>query len=310
MAINSAAAVAKLRSLTNKFDQRVKATTPFYPRLCSIITSTGADEEHGLLGSVPGVHEWLGDRQFNDLSAASYTIVNKHWESSIRVRKTHIEDDRMGIYDTMYENLARRAARHPDKLLISNLMVNGTSQTCLDGQFFFDTDHSWGDSGSQSNDLTASAAAPAAPTIDEFKAALSAAIQAMLAYKDDNGELIHDDAVFTTDGDMELMIMVPLHLQEVATKATTAGIMINNGETNVPVVTAEVASSAHLTGNFFDLYRTDTPIKPFIFQARKPLERRTKGLDDIEFNDVKFMTEARYNIGYGGWWNAVRTTFS
>jgi phage major head subunit gpT-like protein len=58
------------------------------------------------------------------------------------------------------------------------------------------------------------------------------------------------------------------------------------------------------------LYRVDTPFKPYIFQAREPLSRKMKGMDDIEFKDVKFMTQARYNVGYGAWWNAVRYTFT
>lgn len=310
MSLDTAAAVAKLRSLTVKFDNRVKATTPFYPRLCSVIPSDGADEEYGMLGSVPGVREWLGDRDFHTLRAAKFTIENKHWESSVQVQKTHIRDDRMGIYGPIIENLATRAARHPDKLLLSDLVVNATTNLCLDGQAFFDTDHAWGDSGTQDNDLTTGIVAAATPTVNEFKAALSSMIQAMLAFKDDKGEFLHDDAVFDLDGGMGLVALVPLHYVEVAQKAVTNGIAINSGETNVPVVVADVVGTPHLTGNLFDLYRTDTPVKPYIFQAREPLSRRTKGLEDIEFKDVKFMTEARYNVGYGAWWNAVRMTFT
>jgi hypothetical protein len=33
-------------------------------------------------------------------------------------------------------------------------------------------------------------------------------------------------------------------------------------------------------------------------------------LNDIETKDVKFMTEARYNVGYLAWWTAVLTTFT
>lgn len=310
MSLDTAAAVAKLRSLTVKFDQRVKATTPFYPRICTIVPSDGADEEYGMLGSVPAIREWLGDRQFHSLRAAKFTIENKHWESSVAVRKTHLRDDRMGLYGPMVENLATRAVRHPDKLVLSDLVVNGTSQTCLDGQFFFDTDHSWGDSGTQDNDLTANITTPSAPTVDEFKAALSSMLRAMLAFKDDKGELLHDDAVMGENGGMQLIAVGPLAYWEVASKVFTPGIAINSGETNVPIVMADYVPTPHITGDYFDLYRVDTPIKPYIFQAREPLTRRTKGLEDIEWKDVKFMTEARYNVGYGAWWNAVRMTFT
>lgn len=315
MSLDTAAAVAKLRSLTGKFDNSVRATTPFYPTLCSVIPSDGFDEEYGMLGSVPSVREWMGERDFHAPRAAKFTIENKLWESSIAVQKTHIDDDRMALYGTMFQSLGVRAARHPDKLLLGTLAVNGTggtNGTCLDGQFFFDTDHSWGDSGTQDNDLTGAAATGTNPTIDEFKASAVACLKAMLRFKDDKGELLHDDVVMGVNGGMDLIALVPLDYWEVATKAFTPGIFLNNGETNVPVATARVIPTPHFgaTGSYWDLYRVDTPFKPYIFQARKPLTRQMKGMDDIEFKDVKFMTEARYNLGYGAWWNAVRYTFT
>ncbi len=312
MSLDTAIAVTKLRSLTAKFDNSVKATTPFYPRICTTIPSTGYDEEYGMLGSVPAIREWLADRQFHSVRAAKFTIVNKLWESSIAVPKTAIDDDRMALYGPMFESLGTRATRHPDKLLLSDLIVNATAATslCLDGQIFFDTDHSWGSSGTQDNDKTSAIVAAATPTVDEAKAALSGALRAMLAFKDDRGELLHDDVVMAKNGGMQLMILCPLHYWEVFSKVVTPGININSGETNMPIVMAEVVPTAHITGNYFDLYRLDTPFKPYIFQAREPLSRKMKGMDDIEWKDVKFMTQARYNIGYGAWWNAVRHTFT
>lgn len=311
MSLDTAAAVAKLRSLTGKFDNMVRATTPFYSTLCTVIPSNGADEEYGMLGSVPAVREWLADRQFHTVRAAKFTIENKLWESSVLVKRNDIDDDRMGLYVGMFESLATRAARHPDKLLLSDLVVNGTSGVCLDGQYFFDTDHSWGDSGSQDNDKTSAITAAATPTLDEFKTALNGALTALLSYVDDKGELLHDDVVMGVNGGMELVLLCPLKYWDVANRATTAGIMVNSGETNVPIATAKVVPTPHITGNYFDLYRVDTPFKPYIFQARQPLRRQMKFVaDDIEFKDAKFMTEARYNVGYGAWWNAVRHTFT
>ena len=39
--------------------------------------------------------------------------------------------------------------------LLSTLIVNGESATCYDEQYFFDTDHSEGESGTQSNVISA-----------------------------------------------------------------------------------------------------------------------------------------------------------
>jgi phage major head subunit gpT-like protein len=310
MSLDTAAAVAKLRSLTGKFDNAVKSTTPFYSKLCTVIPSDGFDEEYGMLGSVPQVREWMDDRQFHAPRAAKFTIENKHWESSIEVEKARIRDDRMGIYNTLFSSLGVRAARHPDKLLLGDLLVNATTNLCLDGQAFFDTDHSWGDSGTQDNDLTGAAASGTTPTLDEFVAALDTSFNAMLGFKDDKGEFLHDDAVIGAGTGMELVLVTSLAYRKMALKATTSGITVNNGETNVVITDAQVVASPHITGAYFDLYRVDTPFKPYIFQAREQLSRQMKGMDDIEYKGVKFMTEARYNVGYGAWWNAVRYTFT
>lgn len=310
MSLDTGAAVAKLRSLTAKFDNRIKATTPVYPQLCTVVPSSGADEEYGLLGAVPAIREWLGDRQFHSVRGAKFTITNKHWESSVAVKKTDIEDDRLALYGPLFEQLAVRAARHPDKLLLSDLVVNATATACLDGQYFFDTDHSWGDSGSQDNDKTSAITAAASPTLANFQTALEGALNAMLAFKDDKGELLHDDAVLDAQNGMSLMILCPLHYRKVALQAVTKGILVSGGDTNIVIADAQVMATPHVTGNYFDLYRLDAPIKPYIFQARAPLTRSMKGMDDAEFKDVKFMTEARYNVGYGAWWNAVRHTFT
>jgi hypothetical protein len=47
-----------------------------------------------------------------------------------------------------------------------------------------------------------------------------------------------------------------------------------------------------------------------VFQKREPISRQPKGADDIEKKDIKFMTQARYNVGYLAWWNAVLYTFT
>ena len=98
MALDTAKATVTLRTLTKKFDNRLKTAAPFYPTLCNVVESDGADEAYGMLGNMPGVREWLGDRQFRELRAANFTITNKHWEDSLLIKKTDIADDRMGMY--------------------------------------------------------------------------------------------------------------------------------------------------------------------------------------------------------------------
>ena len=306
MAQDTARTTAKLRGLTAKFDNRLKSFESFYPKLCTVVNSTGADERYALLGNVQGVREWIGDREFGELRASDWTLANKTWEVSQKIEREDIEDDRLGMYVPVLEQLAIRAAAHPDELLFT--LINAAESTdCFDGQTFFDTDHAWGDSGAQDNDLTGACAAAAVPTVAEFQTAFDACRQALLGFKDDRGKRMNG-MIYRSMKDLTLLL--PPAMERVALEALTAALG-SAGGTNIVIdrptiiVSPEMSSSAK-----FDVYVTNMPLKPYIFQARKPLRRQMKGTTDIEYKDVKFMTEARYNLGYGAWWTAVRYTFT
>jgi len=306
MALDTARAVATLRGLTAKFDMAVENAAPFYPEVCTMVQSAGADEKYGFLGAMPGTREWLGDRDFHSLRAADYTLANKEWENSVAIEKNHIDDDRLGMYNPVMEQLGIEAAHHPDELLLS-LIVAGEATACFDGQYFFDTDHAWGDSGTQSNDLTYAAASGTTPTEDEFRSAYHAARKAMLQFKNDKGKLFIRPTVRPLPN---LVLLVPPDLEETANKAINKQL-VSSGETAIVLDKPRIVTLGGLTdATKFYLLNLGQALKPFVFQARRPLARQMKGMDDREFKDVKFMTDARYNLGYLAWWNAVLTTFT
>jgi phage major head subunit gpT-like protein len=308
MSLDTSRAVATLRSLTHKFDAGVQMAAPVYPQLCTIVPSDGADEEYGMLGRMPGIREWVGDRNFKSLRAAKFTIANRKWESSVAIEKDDIDDDRMGLYGPILEGLGQEAAHHPDELTLE-VLVNGESEACFDGQTFFDTDHLWGDSGSQSNDLTYNASDHTAVTEDEFRDAYHAARTAMLNFKSDQGKSFIRPTIRPLPN---LLLLVPTALEKVANMAINKQL-VDAGETNIVLDKPRIMTlpTSYLSsGVKFYLLNLGQSLKPFVFQARKPLSRQMKGLDDHEFKDVKFMCDARYNVGYLAWWNAVLTTFN
>ncbi len=305
MAHDTASEVAVMRGLTRKFTLAFNDTGVFYPSICTIAPSGGEDEQYGFLGTNTPVREWLGDRVFNRLRAAHFTIVNKHWEDSLEVKKTHIRDDRLGMYGPLMQNLGMQAARHPDELVLDTL-VAGNSTACVDGQFFFDTDHDWGNSGTQDNDLTAAIVAAASPTETEFRAAWSSCREAIIGFKADNGKPFMQPIVGPLN---DMLLLCPVAMQEIATQALFKAL-ISSGETNIILDRPRILASPFLTGNVFYAFYLGAPLKPMVFQAREPLTRQSKGMNDMEFKEVKFMTEARYNVGYLAWWNAVRYEFT
>lgn len=311
MATGLLSANIALRGFTQAFDNRAMAARPIYPKLATVVRSTGADEKYGWIGNMPGMREWLGERQFKELLSADYTLANKLWESSLLIERSVWDDNRMGTTIPLIEALADEAMHHPDKLLFQVLVAGeaATLGTAFDGQFFFDTDHVFGDSGSQSNDLTYAAATGTVPTPAEFRASYNQAYAAMIAFKGDNGEPFFRP--MQAEQISRPIVLVPPSLYVTASDALNARFDSDGNPVSV-LGNPELIPVAYLTdATKWYLINTSSNIMPFVFQAREPLRRQVKAMtDDIEFKHAKFMTEARYNVGYLAWWNAVLTTFT
>lgn len=108
--------------------------------IATTVPSSTGSEEYGWLGAFPNMREWVGDRVINGMATHGYTIRNKSFELTVAVPRSAIEDDQYGIYSPMMTEMGRAAAAHPDQLVF-NLLKNGASTLCYDGQNFFDTDH-------------------------------------------------------------------------------------------------------------------------------------------------------------------------
>jgi phage major head subunit gpT-like protein len=308
----SAGSVA--RGFTQTFDNRALQARPFYPKIATIVQSTGYDEKYGWIGDFPGMREWLGERKFKELLMADYTLANKLWEQSLIIEKTVWDDNRLGTTKPLIEGLADEAMYHPDELMFQVLVAGeaATLGTAYDGQFFFDTDHVFGDSGSQSNDLTYAAATGTTPTVAEFRAAYNQAYAALIGFKGDNGKPFWRPAL-NDAFNKSIMVLVPAVLYGTAMEAIGPQIPNDSGYRTFVAGMPEVIPISHLTdATKFYVLNVGTNMKPFVFQQRDPLRRQVKEFitDDIEHKHFKVMTQARYNVGYLAWWNAVLTTFT
>jgi phage major head subunit gpT-like protein len=305
MGLNVAQAEAVVRDVTQVFDTAVRTATPIYPELCTVVNSNRKDEKLGFLGSVGGIREFLGERQFATLRAADYTLANKHWEGSVRIEKNDLSDDVHGLLAPVMEDLGAEAAYHPDELLFTVLQA-GASSACMDGSNMFDTTHQWGDSGSQSNRYQFQVVSATAPTAIEFRSAYHYALMQLTSLKRDNGKPFIRPVVGPLGN---LILCVPTGLREASTAAMKS--IVINQSTNVVLEDAKVLPCTFLTDQtkFWLLY-TGGALKPFVFQAREPITRQFKGLEDFEEKYVKWMSSARYNCGYLAWWFAIQVTLS
>lgn len=149
MIINQANLTSLYRSLRVLFQQAFDGVQPTWNRVAMEIPSTTRQEDYAWLGAFPKMREWLGDRVIKNLSQQRYSIKNRDWEVTVEVDRNDVEDDTIGIYRPIVQEMGRSAAFHPDEL-VWGLLPSGTTELCYDGKAFFATDHPVG-AGSVSN---------------------------------------------------------------------------------------------------------------------------------------------------------------
>lgn len=111
-----------------------------WPLVAMEVRSQHALENYGWMKEISGMREWVGQRVVHNLESAHYQIVNLDWEHTIGVKRKDIEDETLGLYATRFRIQGEVAKRHPDELIWKTLLA-GFSTACMDGQYFFDTDH-------------------------------------------------------------------------------------------------------------------------------------------------------------------------
>jgi len=283
--------------------------------------SNQESETYKWLGQSPVMREWLGGRKAVGLRENGITVVNKKYEATMEIPVDWMRRDKTGQILVRIAEMARRAGSHWGSLL-STLITNGTGATsglCYDGQYFFDSDHSEGDSGTQLNLLTSTQVAAldvttaAAPTPVEAAKAILGVIGYMLAYKDDQGEPMNSDA-------RDFLVMTSPVLWQFLAPAVY-NTSVNSGEDN-PLRSLQANSDFRVrvvanprlayTTQFVTL-RADAPAAPFIRQEEEGLSVKAiaEG-SELEFTeDVhQYGIKALRNVAYGYWQYASHSTLS
>lgn len=281
--------------------------------------SDQAGETYNFLGQTPAMREWIGGRQAKGFSGQGVTIVNKHYEATLEVQRKDARRDKTGQIEARIQEFADRGQTHWLSLL-STLLLNGASTVCYDGQYFFDTDHSEGDSGTQSNSITVDISTlPAqvhgsvtAPSNEEMQQAIFAGITQILGLKDDKGEPMNEGAnAFTVVVPMSLLPQALAAVDKVATAAA-----LNNVNPNLlKNFSISVEPNARLSAwtDKFVVFRTDSPIKALIRQTEQDIELKAKAEgSEFEFdNDAwQFGIDGWRGVGYGYWQRAVLVTMT
>lgn len=140
MKISSASLDALRVGFNTSFQSGLGMATALSSRVAFEVPSTTKEERMGWIGKMPNVREWIGDRTIQNFSEFDYAVKNKDWELTIGVSRNDIEDDNLGLYSPMFQEMGQATVGHRETLIFSALKA-GFSTNCYDGQFFFDTDH-------------------------------------------------------------------------------------------------------------------------------------------------------------------------
>lgn len=278
------------------------------------VDSNMESETYKWLGMTPAMREWVGGRSAKGLRVNGLTIVNKTFEATLKVALDDMRRDKTGQIMARVDELAVRAALHPASLL-STLILSGEDTACYDGQYFFDTDHSEGDSGTQDNDRVldisdeGTGGTSTAPTPLTVQRAVLKAVAAIMGFKDDQGEPMNETAA-------EFAVMVPPTFMGPTLTALTSATLSNTednplaggraGFTVRPFVNPRLTWTTKLA-----VFRTDGRVKPFIFQE----EQGTQVDAVAEGSELEFNTREHHygvsricNVGFGYWQHACLVT--
>lgn len=282
MIINSANLQALRKNFRALAALGMSQAAPRWNQLAMLAPSTTGENSYGWLRDIPGMREWVGDRVIHNISEAEYTIRNRDFELTVGVKRSHIEDDNLGVYRPMFEALGSQVAYSPDELVFG-LLPLGFSEKCWDGKTFFATDHPVKKGVTYSNKGTKKLSAA------NFEAALAQ----MQSLKNAAGQPLR---VFMGEGSS-----APLLVVGPTNRATALGIVamqrLPNGADNPNYQAARVLVLPELTGANADMWflaDTTMPVKPLIFQRRK--EPEFVALDNPEDPNVFHKNE--YIYGY------------
>jgi phage major head subunit gpT-like protein len=256
-----------------------KLSDSWVPKLAVTFPSTVAVERYAGLGNAPALREWVGGRLAKSLAEYTQTVTNKDYEATLEVQRKDLKRDKTGQLEIKIAQLAERAAEHDEKLLSALIDTADDSDlgTSYDGQFFFDTDHSVGDSGTMDNDITVDISAlPTGdttgthgsvtnPSVGEIALSIQKGIQQLFGFKDDIGEPVNHSM-------KEVIIMVPVGLMAAAESALTVGELAGGFKNPLPgsMIRKTLVVNPRLTWtDEFAIFRTDSAQKPLLVQTEE-----------------------------------------
>lgn len=227
------------------------------PSLATMTTSDQPYEIHKWLSGAPAMAKWAGERVRTNLVDYQLTVLNDKYESTLTFDADDVRRDKTGQVVRRVQELGQKAATLPQRIFSSLLNANGNA---YDGVAFFSDTHSVG-GYTIDNNISTAAATGTDPTVAEMVTAILAQLTAIWDFKDDKGDPCNEFAKSFT-------LMVPPKYMAAAMGALNNEYQAS-GVSNTIITSGlsfQLAVNPRLTGDYTYLFRTDAPVKPFVWQ--------------------------------------------
>jgi phage major head subunit gpT-like protein len=286
-----AALLTNFRAIFKQSLDEAFAEPNLFDVLATRFNSVSDKETYAWLGANPTMSEWKDTRIYKSYKAFDYTLTNKHYEGTIAVNRDTMEDDKLGLIAPRVQGLARRALRHFNEMVVSQL-DDGETNLCFDGAAFLGTTRTIGSSGTIANVLSGNYSDSAT----EILAGIAAGYAAMAGFKDDAGVpmgLVPD--LILCSPTMKIPILNALLPGVAGTVRPEASLIPADRVFASPWVNAD-------SDDYFMLC-TKAEVKPLIFQLRKNPEFVGITNPDAEhvfkYNEFLYGVDDRFAVGFG-----------
>jgi len=245
----------------------------------TLVESNDLSEKYAWLGNFPGMKEWIGDRDVQALQDFGYYLENKLYEASITVPNLHIEYDKINIYKPAIKQMAMDAKQFGGEL-VADVMIDGETGLCYDGQPFHSANHTVG------TDVYANLSVG---VLNE--ANLLAGITYMMSIKTAKGKSLKINPNKISAGPTQLATLKKLIDVET----------LDNGAANPCYKIVEYEILPEITDTSWYLEDHNKAIKPYILQVA--IDGKFEASNDDKFmkDAALFGTKSFMNAGYGLW---------
>lgn len=269
-----------------------RSTPSWAAQLAMTVPSATRTNTYGWMKRLLKMRKWDGPRLIQNLDTHAYLLENDPYETTVGVKKWDIQDDQVGVFAPVVQEMGRVGAKWPDQTLKSVLQA-GTTQNCFDGTPFFGNAHPLDPAGNQSNNF---------PTTALTSGNWATVRATMRSYTGEDGEPL---------GVEPSLLVVPPQLEDTANTIVTAEFG-TSGASNVQRGQARVLVINEFANQPDTWYVADTssPIKPLVWQLRQAIQfaQLTSVTDDNVFRLAEFLwgLEGRGVAGFGPWFLMAR----